>query len=345
MKMQSFLFRITLVLLLGNSSLLLLASKALSSDAGNCSDCPAGNGSEIGTITETETGTKTETETKTGTGGTETGGAETGGAETGGTETGGTETGGTETGTGGTETGTGGTEAGGTETGGTETGQTNTTNNGNVDDPFELLPEANSEGTETETTETAETAEETPQPTPQATSQPTAASIPGDTVSAPQVEFAAPVGEVSSPTQVAAEAAIAQLGAGTFSSSGDGAAGGAGGGSVPASTQHAVLSLLTGDPTSKSLFGDPQQNPLIRALGQGGAGQLSAWKLAESLLGLLRGGKVDSKKLLAAVAAYNALIRASNDEFLLNPPAELVAIRAVLAELVSAAEAEFRTPD
>ena len=156
------------------------------------------------------------------------------------------------------------------------------------------------------------------------------------------MEFA-PVGEVGSPTQVVAEAAIAQLGAGTFGS-GDGA-GGAGGASIPASVQQALSTLLTGDPTSKSLFGDPLQNPLIRALGQGGAGQLSAWKLAESLLGLLRGGRVDAKKLLAAVAAYNALIKASNDEFLLNPPAELVAIRAVLAELVSAAEAEFRTPD
>lgn len=105
-----------------------------------------------------------------------------------------------------------------------------------------------------------------------------------------------------------------------------------------------LLPLLTGDPTSKSLFGDPSLNPLIKALGEGGAGELSAWKLAESLLGLLRGGRVNLRKLSAAVAAYNALIKASNDEFLLNPPAELVAIRAVLAELVSAAEAESRSP-
>ncbi len=214
-------------------------------------------------------------------------------------------------------------------------------NNNTVND--ELLPETNSEGTEgteTETPKTAETAEtaETPQAITQPTPQPTPINTPGDTVSAPQVEFA-PVGEVGSPTQAAAESAIAQLGAGTFG--GDGA----GGISIPASTQQAVLILLTGDPTTKSLFGDPLQNPLIRALGQGGAGQLSAWKLAESLLGLLRGGRVDSKKLLAAVAAYNALIKASSDEFLLNPPPELVAIRAVLAELVSAAETEYRTPD
>lgn len=44
-----------------------------------------------------------------------------------------------------------------------------------------------------------------------------------------------------------------------------------------------------------------------------------------------------------AVAAYNALIKVNNDEFLLNPPPELVAIRAV-AELVNAAEAESRSP-
>ncbi len=305
MKMQLLLFRVSLVLLLGNSSIFLLSPGKVSANS-NISD----NLSDVNHQIETGcTGKNCPPNNKDG------------------TLTEGTPTKGTPT--------------EGTPTEGTPTRQPNTTNNGDVND--ELLPETNSEETEETETETAETAETpetaaTPQAITQPTPQPTPINTPGDTVSAPQVEFA-PIGETSSPIQAAAESAIAQLGAGTFG--GDGA----GGISIPASTQQTIIILLTGDPTTKSLFGDPLQNPLIRTLEQGGAGQLSAWKLAESLLGLLRGGRVNSKKLLAAVAAYNALIKASNDEFLLNPPPELVAIRAVLAELVSAAEAEYRTPD
>jgi hypothetical protein len=347
MKMQSFLLRISLILLLGNSSLLLFGSGKVSANSnisdGNCSDCSTGN------PPETNDNNNGNNNSKPPTGGPSPGTGQGSGQnseQTGtpnnnnevipkGTEpepgqnSESTNTTNNNNGNNGSKPPTGGTSSG-TESGTEQNSEpTDTTNNDN----------GNKE-TETKTAETAETAETGA--ASQAT-QATPIDAPGDTVSAPQVEFGASTGEVNSPTQVAVETVIAQLGAGTLGS-GDGA-GGAGGISVPPSTQQTILTLLTGDPTTKSLFGDPALNPLIRALGQGGAGQLSAWKLAESLLGLLRGGKVDGKKLLAAVAAYNALVKASNDEFLLNPPAELVAIRAVLAELVSAAEAESRTPD
>lgn len=42
-------------------------------------------------------------------------------------------------------------------------------------------------------------------------------------------------------------------------------------------------------------------------------------------------------RLAAAVKAYNATIMESNIEFLSNPPAELLAIQAALAQLVKAA--------
>jgi len=179
----------------------------------------------------------------------------------------------------------------------------------------EIVPEA-----EPETVPEAEAVAEPPQPT----------------VPEPPVEFTFAEGAESSVNEAAGEA-IADLSAGTF---GDDA-----GIFISESQQQTLLSLLTGDPTNKSLFGDPLLNPLVRLLGQGGAGNILSWQLAKSLLGLLRGDKVNPKKLLAAVAAYNALIKASSDDFLLNPPAELTAIRAVLAELVNAAEAEYRTPE
>ncbi len=56
--------------------------------------------------------------------------------------------------------------------------------------------------------------------------------------------------------------------------------------------------------------------------------------LLASLEKLTRDDKVVPAKLLAAVLAYNAMILASNEEFLRNPPAELRAIQASLAKLV-----------
>jgi hypothetical protein len=356
MKMQSFLLRISLILLLGNSSLLLFGSGKVSANSnisdGNCSDCSTGNPPETNDNNNGNNGSKPSTggpspgpgpvpvqnsgQNSGSTNPPNNGSVNNGSGPPNGAPNNNNGNNGSESPTGGTSSGTGpGTVQ--------NSKPTDTTGNGDGNALSETPPEAGSERakeTETKTAETAETAETGA--ASQAT-QATPIDAPGDTVSAPQVEFAAPTGEVNSPTQAAVENVIAQLGAGTLGS-GDGA-GGAGGISVPPSIQQTILALLTGDPTTKSLFGDPALNPLIKALGEGGAGQLSAWKLAESLLGLLRDGKVDGKKLLAAVTAYNALVKASNDEFLLNPPAELVAIRAVLAELVSAAEAESRTPD
>ncbi len=66
--------------------------------------------------------------------------------------------------------------------------------------------------------------------------------------------------------------------------------------------------------------------------------------LASSLLGLVKCSsvppascKIKPAKLLAAVYAYNAVINSSSEEFLRNPPTALLAIRAILSELVDAA--------
>lgn len=66
--------------------------------------------------------------------------------------------------------------------------------------------------------------------------------------------------------------------------------------------------------------------------------------LASSLLGLVKCSnvapascKIKPAKLLAAVYAYNAVINASSEEFLRNPPTTMLAIRAILSELVDAA--------
>jgi hypothetical protein len=108
---------------------------------------------------------------------------------------------------------------------------------------------------------------------------------------------------------------------------------------TPASVQQQLALLLTGDPTNKSLFEDSRLNPLLSALAKGGSEETIVLQLAKSLLGLFRGYKVDPKRLLAAVAAYNALIKASRAEFLKTPPPELLAIREILSQLVEAARA------
>ena len=109
-----------------------------------------------------------------------------------------------------------------------------------------------------------------------------------------------------------------------------------GGEAASSGVQGMLLVVLTGGVGSHSQLSP--SNPLIRILGQGEAPQTLVLKLAQSLLGLLQGNKVDPKRLLAAVAAYNALIKASSAEFLQNPPPELITIRAVLSELVNAAQ-------
>jgi len=100
---------------------------------------------------------------------------------------------------------------------------------------------------------------------------------------------------------------------------------------IPAAIQQLLLSILTGDAQAGNNI-----NAVIAALYSApGAPPLNVIQdLLASLERLTRDEKVVPAKLLAAVQAYNAMILASNEEFLRNPPAELRAIQASLAKLV-----------
>ena len=98
---------------------------------------------------------------------------------------------------------------------------------------------------------------------------------------------------------------------------------------IPAAVQQSILSILTGD---------AQAGNNINALAApfSGAPPDLIQDLLNRLEGLTLGNAVNPVNLLAAVQAYNAMILASNEAFLANPPAELRAIQAFLAALVSA---------
>jgi len=100
---------------------------------------------------------------------------------------------------------------------------------------------------------------------------------------------------------------------------------------IPAAVQELLLSILTGDAQAGNNI-----NAVIAALYSApGAPPLNVIEdLLASLERLTKDKKVVPAKLLAAVQAYNAMILASNEEFLGNPPAELRAIQASLAKLV-----------
>lgn len=100
---------------------------------------------------------------------------------------------------------------------------------------------------------------------------------------------------------------------------------------IPPAVQQSLLSILTGDAQAGNNI-----NAVIAALYSApGAAPLNVIEdLLASLERLLKDKKVVPAKLLAAVRAYNAMILASNEEFLRNPPAELRAIQAFLAKLV-----------
>lgn len=100
---------------------------------------------------------------------------------------------------------------------------------------------------------------------------------------------------------------------------------------IPAAVQELLLSILTGDAQAGNNI-----NAVTAALYSApGAPPLNVIQdLLASLEKLTRDDKVVPAKLLAAVLAYNAMILASNEEFLRNPPAELRAIQAFLAKLV-----------
>ena len=100
---------------------------------------------------------------------------------------------------------------------------------------------------------------------------------------------------------------------------------------IPAAVQQSLLSILTTDAQAGNNI-----NAVTAALYSApGAPPLNVIQdLLASLEKLTRDDKVVPAKLLAAVLAYNAMILASNEEFLRNPPAELRAIQASLAKLV-----------
>jgi len=100
---------------------------------------------------------------------------------------------------------------------------------------------------------------------------------------------------------------------------------------IPAAVQQLLLSILTGDAQAGNNI-----NAVIAALYSApGAPPLNVIQdLLASLEKLTKEERVVPAKLQAAVRAYNAMILASNEEFLRNPPAELRAIQAFLAKLV-----------
>jgi len=100
---------------------------------------------------------------------------------------------------------------------------------------------------------------------------------------------------------------------------------------IPPAIQELLLGILTGDAQAGNNI-----NAVTAALYSApGAPPLNVIQdLLASLEKLTRDDKVVPAKLLAAVLAYNAMILASNEEFLRNPPAELRAIQASLAKLV-----------
>lgn len=105
---------------------------------------------------------------------------------------------------------------------------------------------------------------------------------------------------------------------------------------IPPATQQAVLSLLTATSSTQAAA---SINTITTALtsSPGSPPVAVVQELTSRLAGLLAAGKVSPEELKAAIRAYNAMILASNTEFLNNPPAELIAIRVSLSRLIAAA--------
>jgi hypothetical protein len=99
------------------------------------------------------------------------------------------------------------------------------------------------------------------------------------------------------------------------------------------SVQQALLSVLTGDAGAKA-SAEILGAALASAPGSPSPATIQA--LLASLEGVATDNQVDASKLLATVQDYNAMIRASNEEFLRQPPVELLALRDVLTRLVTA---------
>ncbi|NCR44695.1 MAG: hypothetical protein GPJ03_17260 [Microcystis aeruginosa G13-01] len=102
---------------------------------------------------------------------------------------------------------------------------------------------------------------------------------------------------------------------------------------IPPAIQELLLGILTGDAQAGNNI-----NAVTAALTTApGAPPLNVIQdLLNRLEGLTSDNTVNPVNLLAAVQAYNAMILASNEAFLANPPAELRAIQVFLAALVEA---------
>lgn len=95
---------------------------------------------------------------------------------------------------------------------------------------------------------------------------------------------------------------------------------------IPAAAQATVLAALTGSAVSAELAA------ALDASGSGAAGEL-----AQALVGLL--SSPATGQLAEAIGFFNAVVGDANSAYLANPPAEFVAVYAVLVTLTAAAQA------
>jgi hypothetical protein len=96
---------------------------------------------------------------------------------------------------------------------------------------------------------------------------------------------------------------------------------------IPGATQTLILTVInSGSPAATAT--------LATALGASGV-SVEANALAEAMSNLI--SSPGTGQLASAVGHYNALVQGADAAFLQNPPAEFLAVQAVLAGLVSAA--------
>ena len=107
---------------------------------------------------------------------------------------------------------------------------------------------------------------------------------------------------------------------------------------IPPEVQQLLLAILRGE-LQNNESGEALVNRFARALSSapGGPSEELAQNLVSSLSGLFVNNTVNPTRFVAAVKAYNAVIAKSGDEFLNNPPPELLATQSVLSTLVNSA--------
>lgn len=129
-------------------------------------------------------------------------------------------------------------------------------------------------------------------------------------------------GTVSASASPAVAAAVGAAAASVSSSLSAGSLTTPSGVAIPAAAQASVLAVLTGSAPSATL---------AAAMGGGAAAQA----LAEAMSGLI--SSPDPGQLAAATGHFNAMVLAADASFLANPPAEFLAVMAVLSTMVGAA--------